>query len=71
VTALADRIHDALAAPLTVDDTELAVTASIGVAVAPPGTDSRAEDLLHRADVAMYRAKRAGRGAVEIDRGTT
>ena len=44
----------------------LAVTASFGVALAPPGTP--AAGALKRADEALYRAKEAGRNRVETDK---
>jgi diguanylate cyclase (GGDEF)-like protein len=58
--AAARRIAAALADPFPVADRSLTVAASIGVALSgvPPTT---AEVLLGRADVAMYRVKRARR----------
>jgi diguanylate cyclase len=42
------------------------VTASIGVAFSTPDRPFSAADLLRQADTAMYRAKDAGRGRVEV-----
>jgi diguanylate cyclase (GGDEF)-like protein len=51
---LAERLRQAVAAVGAASD----VTASIGVAEVEPGDD--VEDLMHRADAAMYRSKSAG-----------
>ena len=59
--ALCRRLVIQLAAPFKIDCHELYVGASIGVAIAPAdGYDH--ERLLKNADVALYRAKQAGRG---------
>src|SRR5690606_36089748 len=56
-----ERLETLMRQPVTVDGTTLDVTPSIGVAVFPQdGRDM--ETLLHRADLAMYQAKKAGRG---------
>jgi diguanylate cyclase (GGDEF)-like protein len=60
--ALAARLRDALARPIPVGDTSVTVSASIGIAVAAggPGADTIDRDpdeLLRRADLAMYRSK--------------
>src|SRR5262249_7295656 len=60
---LAERLQAALREPIVVHDAHCFVQASIGLAVYPQdGTDSEA--LLRNADIAMYRAKEAGRGGV-------
>jgi PleD family two-component response regulator len=43
---------------------EVKIDASIGVALALPTDD--VPSLIHRADVASYRAKSAGRGRIEL-----
>src|SRR4051812_45645260 len=59
--ALAERTAAALREPVCVDDRELFVTASTGIALSGDDCDTPA-GLLSRADAAMYRAKEAGRG---------
>ena len=56
---LADRIRWAMETPLRVDNRETAQTVSIGVALAERGVSG--EDLLIRADRALYTAKAKGR----------
>jgi diguanylate cyclase (GGDEF)-like protein/PAS domain S-box-containing protein len=59
VTHLA-RLTDSLAQPFRVDALELAITVSMGIAIYPDdGPDMGT--LLKKADMAMYRAKEAGR----------
>jgi diguanylate cyclase (GGDEF)-like protein/PAS domain S-box-containing protein len=62
---VADAIHARLAKPIAVGDARVRTSVSIGLTIARPG--DRAEDVLHRADVALYRAKDAGRGRTEAD----
>ena len=63
--AVARRVIDALSKPMIVEDRELYVTPSIGVATYPvDGGD--AESLLKNADVAMYKAKEEGRNCVQF-----
>ena len=58
---VADRVLDALREPVILSGGhEVVATMSIGMALSEPG-GSR-DDLLHDADVAMYRAKELGRG---------
>lgn len=60
--AVADRLQDALRAPLDIDGTSFPVTVSIGVVATEEPAD--AMDLLRWADAAMYRAKDLGRNRV-------
>ncbi len=61
-TTIANRILEALHAPVSVGDMELSVVASIGVTVAT--SQSSTVGLLRDADIAMYEAKRTGKGRV-------
>src|SRR5581483_1886691 len=64
-TSVTDRIFEALDAPFQLEGKELAVRASIGIAVSD-GAASDAESLLRNADVAMYVAKSAGKGCYRL-----
>ncbi len=58
----ADRILQALREPVEVDGQDVVVSASLGIAVGDVGGDAGA--LLRNADIAMYRAKAAGKARV-------
>src|SRR4051812_18068494 len=58
---LARRILETMAQPLVIDGNEFAPSTSIGIAIAPQDGDG-GETLLRNADLALYRAKEAGRG---------
>jgi diguanylate cyclase (GGDEF)-like protein len=65
---VAERIVRALGEPMLIAGRKLAVNASIGIAVRSyggPGVPDPA-DLMRRADIAMYQAKRNGRGRYEV-----
>ncbi|HET6521465.1 MAG TPA: EAL domain-containing protein [Geminicoccaceae bacterium] len=59
--ALAGKLIDAAAAPVRVDDHEVVTGASIGISLFP-GDGAEVPLLLRNADLALYRAKAAGRG---------
>jgi diguanylate cyclase (GGDEF)-like protein len=61
---LAQRVIEAITEPLTVAGVTAHVSASIGIAVA--GVDSSTSSLLHDADLAMYEAKRTGKGHIRV-----
>jgi diguanylate cyclase (GGDEF)-like protein/PAS domain S-box-containing protein len=63
-TRVAAGILLALAQPWFIDNQQMHVTASLGIAVAD--ADSTPESLLRDSDIAMYRAKERGRGRVEL-----
>lgn len=58
---VAQKIIDSLGATVQLGGTALSVTTSIGISVYVPGEDADYDDLMKRADAAMYDAKRAGR----------
>jgi diguanylate cyclase (GGDEF)-like protein len=62
---VAERILRTLGEPMPIAGRQLRVNASIGIAMSTPGMPDPA-DLMRRADVAMYQAKRNGRGRLEI-----
>ncbi|MFC7535503.1 diguanylate cyclase domain-containing protein [Actinoplanes sp. GCM10030250] len=62
----AERILAGLSEPMVFAGQELVIRASIGVAVTEPGRTSGAGELLRRADLAMYEAKRAGTHGFEV-----
>ncbi len=70
---IAARMADALRRPVSINDADYAVTASIGIAhVSSDETDEAsrpwtADEVLHRADSAMYRAKVEGKDRVAVD----
>jgi diguanylate cyclase (GGDEF)-like protein/PAS domain S-box-containing protein len=64
---IARKILTSLAAPYLIDQKQLQINASIGVSTYPgDGTDS--ETLIHRADTAMYEAKKLGRNNCQFFR---
>jgi diguanylate cyclase len=65
---LVDDVQGCFAWPVPVRDTELVVTASIGLAHSPGGGDPAltAEALLRDADTAMYRSKAEGPGRATV-----
>jgi diguanylate cyclase (GGDEF)-like protein/PAS domain S-box-containing protein len=67
--ALAERLLERLSLPATVGDRTLAFGASIGIVVDPADGSGSREELIRRADIAMYAAKKAGRGRHEVYRG--
>jgi diguanylate cyclase (GGDEF)-like protein/PAS domain S-box-containing protein len=76
---VARALVDAIAAPVTIDGSQVTVGASIGISMFPADGASR-EPLFRKADAAMYRVKEGGRNgygfsepgydAVRVDAGT-
>src|SRR5437763_12304808 len=64
-TAVAQRIREAVEAPVHAGDRAVMVTASLGVSLGTAEAN-RIDELLERADAAMYRVKAAGKGDVLV-----
>ncbi|MEO8034262.1 MAG: EAL domain-containing protein, partial [Acidobacteriota bacterium] len=65
VTAIARKILQRVAQPMSVDDHEFNITTSVGIAFYPQdGGD--ADSLLKNADSALYQAKEAGRNSYKL-----
>ena len=62
---VAEKILDGLSKPFKIQDRELYVTASIGIAVYPDDGDTY-ETIVRNADIAMYRAKEEGKNNYQI-----
>jgi diguanylate cyclase (GGDEF)-like protein/PAS domain S-box-containing protein len=58
--AIASRVEVAIAGPIRTDVGPLTVYASVGLALAEASDNTEPDDLVRRADEAMYRAKQAG-----------
>jgi len=60
---VADKLRSTLSEPIVVDDSQVTLTVSVGIALFPVD-GSRPDDLVGAADHAMYAAKRGGRDRV-------
>ncbi|ACT58506.1 putative bifunctional diguanylate cyclase/phosphodiesterase [Hirschia baltica] len=60
VSRLARRINEQMARAFVINNTEVYVSASIGIAIDATG-ESQQEEIHRRADIALYKAKEAGR----------
>jgi diguanylate cyclase (GGDEF)-like protein len=67
VLRVGDAIAEALRRPLMLEGREVTSTASVGAALSQPG--QTAEEVLRNADLAMYRAKGAGKGCCRLFEG--
>ena len=62
---VAQKLQEAIAQPFQIEDHDIYVTSSIGIAVYPDDSDDP-EGLLKHADVAMYRSKELGRNTYQF-----
>ena len=63
--AVANLIQDALVPPFAISGEDIYTTASIGISLSHAGF-STSEEVLRSADLAMYRAKKLGKGRAEV-----
>jgi len=62
---MAERIRERLAVPFSLNNQEIVLSASIGI-VFSSSTTTQASDVLRDAEIAMYRAKSAGKACCEV-----
>ena len=62
----AEAFQDVFKTPVLLDAGVMFLTASIGVATMPTGRDVEPADLFRQSDIAMYRAKDAGRNCLAL-----
>jgi diguanylate cyclase (GGDEF)-like protein/PAS domain S-box-containing protein len=62
---IAQKLCDAVAHPIKIEEHDIYVTSSIGIAVYPDDSDDP-DELLKHADVAMYRSKELGRNTYQF-----
>jgi PAS domain S-box-containing protein len=62
---VAERVQQELSVAFVVNEQEIVISASIGIA-SSTSPHTLAEDLVRDADIAMYRAKRAGKARCEV-----
>ncbi len=65
--ALGERIRRSLRSPIKIAGQEIVLTGSVGIA-AYDGTETSQDDLLRKAEIAMYRSKRSGADRIETFR---
>ncbi|MFC4701387.1 putative bifunctional diguanylate cyclase/phosphodiesterase [Glaciecola siphonariae] len=65
VAQVAKRIHNSLLGAIHINENELSCNASVGAAMFPLHAKDK-ESLVKFADVAMYAAKRAGKGQIKV-----
>ncbi|HYB22403.1 MAG TPA: EAL domain-containing protein [Solirubrobacteraceae bacterium] len=65
---IAQRVMDALCAPIPLEGMELSIATSVGIAFSDAGAlaGADAEELVRNADVAVHRAKASGKGHYQV-----
>ena len=68
IIALADTVRKTLSTPVTFSEREIALTASIGIALYDPQLHPKRDDMLKDAEIATAHAKRLGGNRIEVFR---
>ncbi len=68
ITAFSDAVRSTIGAPVIFGDKSISLTASIGIALPDPMSETRGEDLLRNAEIAMTHAKRLGGDRIDVFR---
>ena len=68
ITAFVDAVRRSFAAPISIDEQSVLVTASIGIALPDQNKETRAEILLRNAEIAMMHAKQLGGDRIDVFR---
>jgi diguanylate cyclase (GGDEF)-like protein/PAS domain S-box-containing protein len=68
ITAFADLVRRAVTAPMTFSEREIIVTSSVGIALFDKQGDTRRDDVLKNAELALVHAKRLGGDRIEVFR---
>jgi diguanylate cyclase (GGDEF)-like protein/PAS domain S-box-containing protein len=70
IIGFSDMMRRAVSTPVTYQDREIFLTASLGIALFEPQNQTRHEEMLKNAEIAMVHAKRQGGDRIEIFRPT-
>ena len=68
ITAFVDAVRRSLAAPISIDEQSVLVTASVGIALPDQNKETRAEILLRNAEIAMMHSKQLGGDRIDVFR---
>jgi diguanylate cyclase len=63
---LASQILDELEKPFIIQGRKLTISGSVGISISSEGTNKNCDILLKQADIAMYQAKRSGKGCYSV-----